>query len=265
MTADRTRALCQASPMSDADIDADIATDIATDIDADPARHLRTDQVADLDGAVVVVDVIRAFSTAAYAFSAGARHIYLVAAVDDALAFKAAHPGSVAMGEDHGLMPDGFDLPNSPVLAAAADLAGRVVVQRTSAGTRGVVAAGRATRLWCANLVCASATARAVAASGLGAPGSVITGWFTDRDDRPGTDDRLTAGHIDALRRGEHPDAAAVAAAVAATDEATRTLALGVGHVDPLDIAYATDVDRFDFAMEVTRDADGLRLDRVDA
>jgi hypothetical protein len=42
-------------------------------------------------------------------------------------------------------------------------------------------------------------------------------------------------------------------------------LALGVGHVDPLDIAYATDVDRFDFAMEVTRDADGLRLDRVDA
>jgi hypothetical protein len=57
----------------------------------------------------------------------------------------------------------------------------------------------------------------------------------------------------------------AVAAAVAATDEATRTLALGVGHVDPLDIAYATDVDRFDFAMEVTRDADGLRLDRVDA
>ncbi len=229
---------------------------------ADRGAQLRTDQVADLDGALVVVDVIRAFSTAAYALSAGARHIYLVAGVDDALAFKAAHPGSLAMGEDHGLMPEGFDLPNSPVLAAAADLDGRVVVQRTSAGTQGVVAAGRATRLWCGNLVCASATATAVAASGLGAPGYVITGWFADRTDRPGTDDRLTAAYIDALRRGERPDSAAVAKAVASTDEASRTLALGEGHVDPLDIAYATDVDRFDFAMEVTRDADGLRLDR---
>lgn len=226
--------------------------------------HLRTDQVADLDGAVVVVDVIRAFSTAAYAFSAGARHIYLVAGVDDALAFKAAHRGSVAMGEDHGLMPDGFDLPNSPVRAAAADLDGRLVVQRTSAGTQGVVAARRATRLWCANLVCASATAAAVAASGLGAPSYVITGWFADRNDRLGTDDHLTADHIDARRRGEHADAAVVAAAVAATDEAAGTLALGAGHVDPADIAFATDVDRFAFAMEVARDADGLRLDRRD-
>lgn len=89
-----------------------------------------------MNGTVVVVDVIRAFSTAAYAFSAGARYVYLVAGVDDALAFKAAHPTSVAMGEDHGRMPAGFDLPNSPVLAAAADLDGRLVVQRTSAGTQ---------------------------------------------------------------------------------------------------------------------------------
>ncbi|HET8930225.1 MAG TPA: 2-phosphosulfolactate phosphatase [Acidimicrobiales bacterium] len=231
---------------------------------AGPGRHLRTDQVAEITGAVVVVDVIRAFSTAAYAFSAGARHIYLVAGVDDALAFKAARPGSVAMGEDHGLMPDGFDLPNSPVLAAAAELDGRTIVQRTSAGTQGVVAARHATRLWCANLVCASATARAVAASGLGTPSYVITGWFADRDDRPGTDDRLTAEHIDALRRGEHPDATVVAKAVAASEEATRTLALGAGHVDPRDIELATDVDRFAFALQVTRDTDGLRLDRVE-
>lgn len=225
--------------------------------------HVGTHQVADTDGAVVVIDVIRAFSTAAYALAAGARCIYLVAGVDEALAFKAANPGSLAMGEDHGRRPAGFDLPNSPVQAAAADLDGRVVVQRTSAGTQGVVAARRATRLWCASLVCASATAAAVTQAGFGAPTYVITGWFADRADRPGTDDRLTADHIDAIRRGEDPDARTVAAAVAATDEATRTLAIGEGHVDPLDIAYATDVDRFDFAMEVTRDDLGLRLDRT--
>ena len=226
-------------------------------------RYLGSHQIRDTAGAVVVVDVIRAFSTAAYALAAGAAGIYLVATVDEALMFKAAHAGSLAMGEDHGLRPDGFDLPNSPVLAASADLEGRLVVQRTSAGTQGVVAARRATRLWCASLVCASATAAAVAGAGLGPPSYVITGWFVGRADRAGTDDRLTAEHIDALRRGEHPDPAGVASKVAATDEAARTLALGAEHVDSLDIAYATDVDRFDFAMEVTRDGRGLRLDRT--
>lgn len=228
------------------------------------ALQLGRHEVGEVGGAVVVIDVIRAFTTAAYALGAGARCIYLVGGVDEARAFVAAHPGSLAMGEDHGLRPDGFALPNSPVLAAAADLDGRTVVQRTSAGTQGVVAARSADRLWCASLAVASATAAAVNGSGLGDPAYVITGWFVDREDRPGTDDRLTAEHIEAVRLGRAPDPAEVARAVAATDEWTRTLALGEGHVDPDDIVLATDVDRFDFAMEVTRDADGLRLDRVD-
>jgi 2-phosphosulfolactate phosphatase len=228
-------------------------------------RHVATGAIGAVTGPVVAIDVIRAFTTSAYAFAAGARHIYLVAGVDDALAFKAANPGVVAMGEDRGLRPKGFDLPNSPVRAAAADLDGRTVVQRTSAGTRGVVAAGAATRLWCSGLVCASATAAAVTAAGLGPPTYVITGWFTDRPDRPGEDDRLTASYIDAVRRGEGPDPGEVGRLVAASDEARRTLELGAEHVDPEDIAYATDVDRFDFAMEVVRDPLGLRLDRVQA
>ncbi|MFV0307372.1 MAG: 2-phosphosulfolactate phosphatase, partial [Desertimonas sp.] len=98
-------------------------------------------EAAEVRGPVVVIDTIRAFTTAAYAFGAGARRIVLVDSVDDALRFKADHPGTLAMGEDHGLRPEGFDLPNSPAMAAAADLDGRTIVQRTSAGTRGVVAA----------------------------------------------------------------------------------------------------------------------------
>ena len=231
--------------------------------DRQPARFLASWEVGEVGGAVVVIDVIRAFTTAAYAFESGARHIYLVDSVADALAFKAAHPGALAMGEDHGLRPEGFDLPNSPVAAAEADLGGRLVVQRTSAGTRGVVAARSADRLWAASLVCASATARAVSEAGLGRPTYVITGDFADRPDRPGADDLLTARHIETVATGSPADPAVVARAVAASEEARRTLELGAGHVHPDDIAYAVDVDRFDFAMEVTRTADGLRLDRV--
>ncbi len=227
------------------------------------ARFLPRWDVADVPGAVVAIDVIRAFTTAAYAFAAGARHIYLVDSVAEALAAKHADPEVVVMGEDRGRRPAGFDLPNSPVVVAAADLDGRVMVQRTSAGTRGVVAARSATRLWCAGLVCASATAAAVGSSGLGAPTYVITGDVEDDPAMNGADDLATAHLIERARVGADLDAGRTAELVAASEEAARTLTLGDGHVDPDDIVYATRVDAFDFAMEVRRVGDRLRLDKT--
>jgi 2-phosphosulfolactate phosphatase len=134
------------------------------------------------------------------------------------------------------------------------------VVQRTSAGTQGVVAARSADRLFVASLVCATATARAIDACGLGAPTYVITGDLPGRDDRRGEDDRLTAELIERVRLGQPARPEATAAAVAASPEAERTLSLGPGHVDPLDVEYATHVDRFDLVMEVERRPLGLRL-----
>lgn len=212
-------------------------------------------------GTVVAIDVLRAFMTAAYAFAGGASEIFLVAGVEEAIALRDEIPGAVAMGELHGRRPDGFDLSNSPVAAARADLEGRSVVQRTSAGTQGVVAATGADRLFAASLVCASATAAAVEAAGLGAPTYVITGRFPDAPDG-GADDLATAQLIERARLGEPLESASTARFVAASEEAERTLAVGDGHVHPDDIALATEVDRFDFAMEVER-ADGrLRMRR---
>ena len=230
-----------------------------------PARFLATGDAHDVSGAVVVVDVLRAFTTAAYALAAGAHHIYLVAGVQDALEFKAANPGVLAMGELHGRRPEGFDFANSPTEVAAADLRDRVIVLRTSAGTQGVVAARSATRLWCASLVCASATAAAVRASGLGSPTYVITGWGAGDAPGLGEDDLATARLIERARCGEPIEADATAHLVTNSDEAARTLAIGPGHVHPGDIARAVAVDLYDFAMEVTRQREGLRLDAVRA
>ncbi len=224
------------------------------------ARHLARWELDGVRGPVVVVDVIRAFTTAAYAFGSGAAEIYLVGDVEEALAFKAAHPGTIALGEDRGLRPEGFDHPNSPAMVSRADLTGRTLVQRTSAGTRGVVAATAADRLWAASLACASATARAVNDAGLGEPVYVITGRFEDRPDASGADDALAADLIERARLGQPLDAAATSAALLATNEAAKTLALGPEHCDPNDINLAATVDAFDFAMEVERTRLGLRL-----
>jgi 2-phosphosulfolactate phosphatase len=230
--------------------------------DATAARFVATAEAHEATGAVVVVDVLRAFSTAAYALASGAAQIYLVGSVAEALAFKADHPGTLAMGEEHGRRPAGFDFANSPVELGSADMAGRTIVQRTSAGTQGVVAALAAERLWCAALVIASATARAVLDAGLGAPTYIITGWGSGSPGG-GVDDLATAELIERARLGLPLDAAATAARVTSSEEAIRTLSIGEGHVHPEDVDRSVAVDAFDFAMEVTRTPLGLRLERV--
>ena len=85
-------------------------------------RHLLRWELDGIDGAVVVVDVLRAFTTSAFAFDAGAAAIYLVATIDEALGLKAEHPEVLLVGENHGRRPDGFDFPNSPVAMSRADL-----------------------------------------------------------------------------------------------------------------------------------------------
>ena len=60
-------------------------------------------------GVVIIIDVLRAFSTAAYAFSRGTKEILLVSTVEDALLLGSQIPNSKVMGEVRGLPPDGFD------------------------------------------------------------------------------------------------------------------------------------------------------------
>ena len=138
----------------------------------------------------------------------------------------------------------------------------RVIVQRTSSGTQGVVASSAAARLWCTGLATASATAAAVTAAGLGPPAYVISGWSASAPES-GADDVATAELIERARQGLPLDAEATANLVAGSKEAERTLVIGAGHVDPDDVRLSVAVDAFDFAMEVTRTPIGLRLDRM--
>src|SRR5688572_27284329 len=80
-------------------------------------------------GVVVVIDVMRAFTTAAHAFHAGLTEIELVASVEDAFATT-----GFRMGEIGGRMIPGFDHNNSPSQLVGRRLDGRGVL-KTGAGT----------------------------------------------------------------------------------------------------------------------------------
>lgn len=157
---------------------------------------------ADLRGVIVVIDVLRAFTTAAYAFAAGAERIIPTATTEGVLAMRAAHPGTLAMGEVGGAMPDGFDYGNSPQPFVTADLRGKTLFQRTGAGVQGLLRCPPTATVLAASFVVASATIRHLQTLQPTDVTLMITGDIEDRD---GDEDRACADFLSAGLRGEIP------------------------------------------------------------
>jgi 2-phosphosulfolactate phosphatase len=199
-------------------------------------------------GTVAVIDVLRAFTTAAVAFANGATRIVMVGDVEDALQLRAAGIGQICMGEVKGRAPAEFDFGNSPFELSRADLRGKTIIQRTSAGTQGIVAASGAERCYAAALVTAGATARAMLATRPARMTLVAMGL----DGGSRTDeDELCALHLRNLLQGRPGDAEAVRRLVRAGGEAMKYRDASRRHLHPEDLDIAVDVDRYDFAIRV--------------
>jgi 2-phosphosulfolactate phosphatase len=87
----------------------------------------------------VVVDVLRATSTAVQALASGYRSVLCVAGVEHALTLR--EPGRVLAGERHCVMPAGFQMGNSPL--EAMHVQGEQLVLATTNGAPTIVAAAR--------------------------------------------------------------------------------------------------------------------------
>jgi 2-phosphosulfolactate phosphatase len=155
------------------------------------------------NGFVVVVDVLRAFTTAAHAFNVGVEKILPVAGVEEAIQLRKRIPGSLIMGEVDGKKPPGFDFGNSPAAISALDLCGKTLIQRTSAGTQGIVRAMNANYLFAVSFVVAKATAGEIIRRNPAVVSFVITGESVARD---GDEDRACAEYIQALVMNEITD-----------------------------------------------------------
>src|SRR5258708_13293311 len=112
-------------------------------------------------GLAVVIDVPRSFTVSAYALGGGWRECRPVTTTDDARALVAAIPGAVICAEEEGLPVAGIAISNSPTQIRAADLNGRVLVQRSSAGTPVASAVRDGVDIFAASLLLAPPTAQA--------------------------------------------------------------------------------------------------------
>jgi 2-phosphosulfolactate phosphatase len=202
-------------------------------------------------GVVVVIDVIRAFTNAAFAFHRGAKEILPVSGVEEALQLKAANPESLVCGEVGGLPPEGFDFGNSPTHTNKLDLTGKRIVQRTGAGTQGIVKSVQAETMLATSLVVASATANHIRNLAPEVLTFVITGQYKPEH---GDEDLACAEYLEALLKGEQPDTAPYVERVFRSRDALMHLDPNLPAFPRSDLDYCTQVDAFDFAMLVTKE-----------
>ena len=200
----------------------------------------------------VVVDVMRAFTVAAWAFSRGVEKIVLASTEREALALKKSRPGWLALKD--GERAAGFDAVNSPALLRSCDFTGRTLVQKTTAGTVGALAVADAPLVLCASFVVAGPTARYLRADGGGPVTFVVTG-----EDGRADEDLACAEYIGRSMAGGEVEAAPYVHR-ARTSRAAAELAAGRrSGYHPDDVELCLEIDTFPFAM-VARQEDSFTV-----
>ncbi|MFJ3234033.1 2-phosphosulfolactate phosphatase [Streptomyces sp. NPDC086787] len=219
-------------------------------------RFVGIPELTDVPRVAVVVDVMRAFTVTAWAFSRGAERIVLASSDGEALALKESRRGWLALKD--GAPAAGFDTVNAPGLIRSLDLTGRTVVQKTTAGTVGALAVASTPLVLCASFVVAGATARFLKTEGGSGPVTfVVTG-----DAGRAAEDLACAEYIERRLVGDDVGVAPYLHR-ARTSRAAADLADGVRRgypgVHPDDVDLCLEVDTFSYAM-VARQEDSLTV-----
>ncbi len=211
-------------------------------------------------GVAIVIDVFRAFTTAAVAFDKGVDKIILVASPQEALDLRRQGAGQLCMGEVGGIKPEGFDFGNSPYeLSQASALAGQTLIQSTQAGTVGVsTAAAHAEPIFLGSFVMASAIVKAIHA--LNPPLVTIVAMGVKTRHRSDEDEQC-ALYLRNRLQGRHPDPEAARQLVLAGHETLKFGDPNQPQYHPQDRDMALQIDQYDFALQVTRE-DGLLVAR---
>ena len=211
---------------------------------------------ASATGLVVVIDVLRAFSTAAFAFAAGVNDIYLVSEVDEAFVLRDNIINSKIMGEVNGIKVDGFDYGNSPTQFDDVDLSGLTLIQRTTSGTQGVVKSINATKLLTASFCNAGTTADYISREAGGEVSFIITGQRQDWGD----EDLACAEYIRSRVYTIDVDSRPFLERVRNSIPGRFFQDPGMPQYPKEDLEYCLELDKFSFFMEAERSGKHLRL-----
>jgi 2-phosphosulfolactate phosphatase len=180
-----------------------------------------------------------------------------VSTANEAFQLREKSPNLLLIGEINGYPIDGFDLPNSPTAIENLDLSNQRLALRTTAGTQGVVLTAHATHLYVASLCVATATAESIKSLN---PETVT---FVETGVKPkggGEEDTACSDYIASILEGVPLSIPSIQKRVRDSRAATKFSELQDGVFPETDLEHSLNVDRFPFAMKVTRTDNGLAL-----
>jgi 2-phosphosulfolactate phosphatase len=207
-------------------------------------------------GLAIIIDVFRAFTTAAYVMANGAESIIPVGSLEEAFRLRWEHPDWVLIGERGGKRVEGFDYGNSPYEASLADFSGKTVIQTTGAGTQGVVRANDADTILLGSFVMADAIVRYILKA---KPEVVSLVAMGSAGVEASEEDESCAAYIEGRLRGELPDFEEMRRRIRASPSGSKFFDPSQPHFREDDFILAVELDRFDFVLKVER-LDGLKV-----
>ena len=201
-------------------------------------------------GTAVIIDVFRAFTTAAFILANGAETILPVGGVDEALELRRRHPDWLVTGEVHGHKVPSFNYGNSPDEVSKVDFKGKTVVQRTSSGVQGILAASGADEILIGSFFLAEATVNHIKRSNPRVVSIVAMGW---EGDFKAIEDELCAEYLEARLRSEKPDFPDMARRIRADPQGAKFFDRTQTTFREGDFHAAMSLDKFPFALRVDR------------
>ncbi len=215
-------------------------------------------------GTAVIIDVFRAFTCTALLFSLGIKKSILVASPQEAFALKQDWKDVLLIGEIGGIPIEGFDLGNSPseiMRQGPSFFNDRTVVQRTSSGVQGALAAlDAADEVLVASYNVARATADYLQSKKPVMVSLVAMGW--DLKERA-PEDECCARYIAHLLGAGDYDHNAAMHEILQHETAQRFLRADNAHFPAADPIWCLQRDVYDFALRVERDQNRVRVNKI--
>ena len=207
----------------------------------------RLHECSQAKGLCVVIDVLRAFTTAAFAFAAGVKEIIFVSTPEEAFQKYQIDGSLKLMGEMFGKKINGFHFGNSPAEFENISLKDQRMVQRTSAGTQGVVACRHVDHLLISSFVIAEATLKRIKAIQPNQVSFIVTGAEN------GDEDLALAEYLIDKLNGTNTNLNSFLERVRLSPAGQIFSNPGKSAFSPRDIELAVQADRFSFAIEISK------------
>jgi 2-phosphosulfolactate phosphatase len=220
--------------------------------------HL-TEGAKNAEGLTVVIDVFRAFSLECYLYANGAKLIIPVLEISEALALKEKNPDFLLIGERNEIMVEGFNFGNSPFQIINEDLTGKTIVHSTSAGTRGIINATRATEIITGSFVNAGAIIRYIQKVNPQKVSLVCMGYSAVTKTE---EDTLCAEYIYNKLNGLYMDFNKIVNKIRQTSGKRFFDPAKADYCPSEDFNLCLDLDRFDFIIRAEKQQNGLIFNR---